>query len=259
MTGLTAPEPQIARVMRVAISRYWAIAVVIVGWQLWVTLACVNVIVMPKPLGVLGDVVGSPLLYLQNGAETIILAAVGLALGMAFGTLLAVIAWTSRVASGIVASLGLVFSSVPVVTLIPVLARLFGYDIKTVVAIVVVISFLPAFVFTSAGLKVLPPGSDDPFKVLGSARLKRFIYLAAPSAVPSWMIALRLPAPPAVLSAMVAEYLMGMFGLGHLLRAAMADFDGNRAFGASLVATLVSVACFGFASLAERHVTERWR
>ena len=170
MTGLAAREPQTARVFRVAISRYWAVALVIVGWQLWVTLAGINVIVMPKPLDVLGDVVGSPILYLQNGAETIILAAVGLVLGMAFGTLIAVIAWTSRVASGIVAPLGLVFSSVPVVTLIPVLTRLFGYDIKTVVAIVVVISFLPAFVFTSAGLKALPQGSDDLFKVLGAAR-----------------------------------------------------------------------------------------
>ena len=81
-------------------------------------------------------------------------------------------------------------------------------------AIVVVISFLPAFVFMSAGLKALPEGSDDLFNVLVAGRLKRFIYLAAPSAVPSWMIALRLAAPPAVLSAMVAEFLMGTFGWG---------------------------------------------
>ena len=123
MTGLAAQGPQTARVFRVAISRYWALALLIVGWQLWVTLAGINVIVMPKPLDVLGDVVGSPILYLQTGAETIVLAAVGLVLGMAFGTLIAVIAWTSRVASGIVAPLGLVFSSVPVVTLIPVFSR----------------------------------------------------------------------------------------------------------------------------------------
>ena len=96
-------------------------------------------------------------------------------------TFIAVLAWTSRLASGIVAPLGLVFSSVPVVTLIPVLARLFGYDIKTVVAIVVVISFLPAFVFTAAGLKSLPPGSDDLFRVLGASRWRRFAHLVAPS------------------------------------------------------------------------------
>ena len=73
------------------------------------------------------------------------------------------------------------------------------------------------------------------------------------------MIALRLAAPPAVLSAMVAEFLMGAAGLGHMFRAAMANFDTNRAFGTSLVATVVSVICFSLASLAERRVNDKWR
>jgi ABC-type nitrate/sulfonate/bicarbonate transport system permease component len=253
------PWDRLLRLFNTAVSRYWGVALVLAGWQLWVTVSGVNVIVMPKPLDVLGDVVASPGVYLRNGAQTLILAAVGLVLGMALGTFIAVLAWTSRLASGIVAPLGLVFSSVPVVTLIPVLARLFGYDIKTVVAIVVVISFLPAFVFTAAGLKSLRPGSDDLFRVLGASRWRRFAHLVAPSAAPNWMIALRLAAPPAVLSAMVAEFLMGAAGLGHMFRAAMANFDTNRAFGTSLVATVVSVICFSLASLAERRVNDKWR
>lgn len=260
MMGLPAmPRNGLSRLFSTAMSRYWGVALVLLGWQLWITIAGVNVIVMPKPLDVLADVAASPAAYLQNGSETLILAAVGLALGMALGTFIAIIAWTSRLASGILAPLELVFSSVPVVTLIPVLARLFGYDIKTVVAIVVVISFLPAFVFTAAGLKSLPPGADDLLKVLGASRISQFIHLVAPAAVPNWMIALRLAAPPAILSAMVAEFLMGTAGLGHMFRAAMANFDNNRAFGTSLVATVVSVICFNLASLAERRVIDKWR
>lgn len=253
------PWDRLARLFKTVASRYWGVALVLVGWQLWVTISGVNVIVMPKPLDVVGDILAWPGLYLQNGVQTLILAAVGLTLGMALGTFIAVLAWTSRLASGIVAPLGLVFSSVPVVTLIPVLARLFGYDVKTVVAIVVVISFLPAFVFTEAGLKSLPPGSDDLFRVLGASRWRRFMHLVAPSAAPNWMIALRLAAPPAVLSAMVAEFLMGTAGLGYMFRASLANFDSNRAFGTSLVATVVSVVCFSLASLAERRVNDRWR
>jgi ABC-type nitrate/sulfonate/bicarbonate transport system permease component len=253
-----SPE-RFARLVKTAISRHWGIALALLGWQLWISISGVNVIVMPRPMDVLGDIIAWPDVYLKNGAQTLILAAVGLVLGMAVGTFFAILAWTSRLASGIVAPLGLVFSSVPVVTLIPVLARLFGYDIKTVIAIVVVISFLPAFVFTAAGLKALPPSSDDLFRVLGASRSRRFVYLVAPSAAPNWMIALRLAAPPAVLSAMVAEFLMGTAGLGHMFRVAMTNFDTNRAFGTSLVATIVSVVCFGLASLAERHVNDRWR
>jgi len=71
------------------------------------------------------------------------------------------------------------------VALIPVLARVFGYDVKTVRAIGVIICFFPAFVFTSAGLKVLPLGSDDLFKVLGASPVRRFAYFVAPRRFPA--------------------------------------------------------------------------
>lgn len=102
-------------------------------------------------------------------ASALLLAAFGLVIGMGLGTLIAVMAWTSRVMSGMLVPLSIIFPSIPVATLIPDLARVFGYDVKTVLAIVVIICFFPAFAFTSAGLKVLPPGSDDLFKVLGTS------------------------------------------------------------------------------------------
>jgi ABC-type nitrate/sulfonate/bicarbonate transport system permease component len=245
--------------LKTGLSRYWGVIGVLLLWQGWVTITGVNTIVMPQPLGVLRDLVTNPMVYIQNGGQTLFLAALGLILGMALGTLVAVLAWTSRVLSGILVPLGLIFSSVPVVALIPVLARLLGYDIKTVLAIVVIISFFPAFVFTAAGLRSLPPGSDDLFRVLGARAWPRFIHLVLPSAVPNWMIALRLAAPPAVLSAMVAEFLMGQSGLGYLFRAAATDFNTERAFGTSVVATVISVLCFSAALSAERRVNDRWK
>ncbi|MDE1996538.1 MAG: ABC transporter permease subunit, partial [Rhizobiaceae bacterium] len=162
-------DHRLVRGLRIAFSRYWGVMAVLLVWQGWVSITGVNAIVMPPPASVIADIFTSPGVYLQNGGQTLLLAALGLVIGMALGTLIAVIAWTSRVMSGILVPLSLIFSSVPVVTLIPVLARIFGYDVKTVLAIVVIISFFPAFVFTSAGLKALPPGSDDLFTVLGAS------------------------------------------------------------------------------------------
>lgn len=244
--------------LRRFLSKSWGIIGVLILWQGWVSLRGLNSIVMPRPYDVVADIVGNPGIYLSNSAQTMALAVVGLALGMFVGTCIAVLAWTSRFLSGILVPVGLIFSSVPVVAMIPILARLLGYDIRTVLAIVVVISFFPAFVFTSAGLRALPPGSDDLFKVIGASPWKRFIHLVAPSAAPSWMIALRLAAPPAVLSAMVAEFLMGTSGLGHLFSLSAAEFNMARAFGTSVVATAISVTCFTAATVAERKVNERW-
>jgi len=242
-----------------AVSRYWGVAGVLLAWQAWVTITGVNSIVIPHPINVVGDIVLNPGVYLANAGQTLLLAALGLLLGMALGTIVAIVAWSSRILSGILVPLGLIFSSVPVVALIPVLARLLGYDIRTVLGIVVIISFFPAFVFTAAGLKSLPPGSDDLFKVLGASAWTRFVHLVLPSAVPNWMIAVRLSAPPAVLSAMLAEFLMGSSGLGFLFRQSATEFATERAFGTSVIATVISVVCFTSAVAAEKFINDKWK
>jgi NitT/TauT family transport system permease protein len=243
---------------RKLVSQSWGIVLLIAAWQIWVIAMDFNQIVMPRPMGVLQDLVTQPGIYWQNARYTIGAALAGLALGMALGTSLAVLAWLSTLLEGLLTPLTVLFSSVPVVTLIPIIARLLGYDFGTVLAIVVIICFFPAFVFTTSGLRALPPGSGDLFKVLGARTASTLFRLALPAAVPNWMVALRIAAANAVLAAMVAEYLMGTAGLGYLFGETKADFNMERAFGATVVATVVSLVFFLAAMATERRVKERW-
>ncbi|AYM19969.1 ABC transporter permease [Agrobacterium tumefaciens] len=246
-------------ILKSGFNRYWGVVLILVLWQAWVTIGQLNSIVLPQPFNVLVDLVSNPGVYAVNGVQTLALAVVGLLLGMACGSLLAILCWFSRLATGMLVPLAMIFSSVPVVALIPIIARLLGYDIKTVLAIVVIVSFFPAFVFTSAGMRALPSGSIDLFEVLGASRWTRFRHLVLPAAVPNWMIAVRLAAPSAVLSAMLAEFLMGQAGLGYLFHQAAGDFDMERAFGTSVIATVVSVVTFTLSQRAERVINTRWK
>lgn len=243
---------------RRGIANLWGIVLLVVAWQLWVTIGAYNAIVVPRPLDVLNDLVTTPSAYIGPTAATILVSAVGLGLGMVLGAGLAVAAWTSRVLAGMLTPLGLVFSSVPVVCLIPVLARLFGYDERTVLAVVAVITFFPCFVFTAAGMRALPPMSGELFQSLGARRGTLLLRLALPAAVPQVMIALRITAAQSILAAMIAEFLMGTGGLGNLFAVSHTDFDMSRAFGASLVAMVLSTLVYAATAYAERHVHKRW-
>ena len=236
----------------------WGILLLIVAWQAWVVAMNFNSIVMPRPLGVLADLASAPGVYWHNALYTIAAAIIGLLLGMLLGTTLAVVAWLSAVLEGLLTPLTVLFSSVPVVTIIPIVARLLGYDFSTVLAIVVIICFFPAFVFTTSGLRALPSGSDDLFTVLGARTPARLLRLALPAALPNWTVALRVAAGHAVLGAMVAEYLMGTAGLGYLFAETKADFNMERAFGATVVAMAVSMLFFVAALAVERWVKQRW-
>src|SRR2546422_6099602 len=245
--------------LRALIRESWSIVLLVALWQIWVIVMGFNAIVMPRPLGVLQDLVAEPGIYWKNALYTVGAAIAGLLLGMALGTALAVLAWLSNLLEGLLTPLTVLFSSVPVVTLIPIIARLLGYDFSTVLAIVVIICFFPAFVFTTSGLGALPPGAADLFRVLGASTVATLLRLALPAAVPNWMVALRIASANAILAAMVAEYLMGTAGLGFLFGETKADFNMERAFGATAVATVVSLAFFAAALAAEGRVKETWR
>ncbi|MBV8538065.1 MAG: ABC transporter permease subunit [Alphaproteobacteria bacterium] len=239
-------------------SQLWGILLLFAGWQIWVAAGAYNAIVLPRPLDVLTDLVTEPAAYLEPTAATVVVAGLGLGLGVLLGTGLAIAAWTSRVLAGMLTPLGLVFSSVPVVCLIPVLARLFGYDERTVLAVVAVITFFPCLVFTAAGLRATPPMTAELFQSLGASRRKLLYHLALPAAIPQMMIALRVTAAQSILAAMVAEFLMGTGGLGNLFAVSHSDFQMSRAFGASLVAMALSTAVYAATASAERRVRQRW-
>jgi putative hydroxymethylpyrimidine transport system permease protein len=240
------------------ISRYWTVLALLVAWQLYSSLSGLNRIVVPGPVSVFGDVVANVGVYLPDLAWTLGMAGAGLAVGMALGTALAVAVWASRVVSGMMTPVALIMRSVPVVAMIPVLARVFGYGWSTVLVITSVVSFFPAFVLVGARLREAPPATSDLMVVLGASRLTLLRRLLLPHAVPGLLVAFRLTASTAVLGAMLAEYLMGGRGLGTLFARSVSFYEVDRAWGTALVATVVSVASFVAARAVERWGTARF-
>lgn len=245
--------------MKQFLSRWWGACLLLAAWYAWVRVNGVNQIVMPRPAAVLNDLAIHPVIYTVATLRTASVAFLGLVIGMAFGGSVAILARISPALQGLLTSMATMFASIPVVTIIPILARLFGYHTTTLVVIVALICFLPAFVYTSSGLRSVPPGSLDLFTVCGAGPQATMLLLNIPAALPYGMIALRLAAPVAILASLTAEYLMQTGGLGALIRTTASEFRSERTFGCALIATALSVCCFLAAQKAERAVARRWQ
>jgi ABC-type nitrate/sulfonate/bicarbonate transport system permease component len=120
-------------------------------------------------------------------------------------------------------------------------------------------TFFPSFVYVSAGLRQLPPMSNELFTVLAASRGHRLLYLAVPAAMPNLAIALRIGAAYSILVTVVAEYLMQTGGLGNMFALTSQEFETEHALGASLVAMALSVALYAISSKAEEHLRDRYR
>lgn len=245
--------------IRRAWSQNWALLLLFAAWQGWVMGHDYNSIVIVTPAVVVRDIVLHPSSYAAPALWTLGFAISGLAGGILFGLLLAVCCWRSPLFSGMIRPSALLLSSTPVVCLIPLLARIFGYHSKTEFITVVIMTFFPCFVYASSGLEKLPPMAGDLFTVLAARTSDRLRYLALPAAVPNLAIAMRVGAAYSVLVTVVAEYLMQTGGLGNMFALTSQAFQTGRALGASLVAMALSIALYSAASALETRVQAWFR
>lgn len=237
----------------------WPAVLLLLLWQVWVSAAGYNSIVLVPPSAVLSDLLRFPRAYLLPALHTLAFALGGLALGMAGGLLLALAAWLSELLAGITTPFALLLSSTPVVCLIPVIARLFGYESRTELAAIAIMTFFPSFVYCTTGFQQLPAMSRDVLQVLHASRWQNFRLLALPAALPAIAAALRVGATYSVLVALLAEYLMQTGGLGTLFAITMQQLHLARALGASVLAMALSVALFEATRAIEQRVSAFYR
>lgn len=244
-------------IRRVA-SQSWGVLLLLAAWESYVKAMHYNSIVIVTPVAVVRDMVRHPVVYALPALWTLGFSLAGLAGGLAIGLALAVLAWSSRIFAGMMSPLAILLSSTPVVCLIPLMARIFGYETRTELVIVVVLTFFPAFVFTLSGMEKLPPMSSELFSIFAAGKWKRLRLLALPAAAPSVAAALRVCAAYSVLVTVVAEYLMQTGGLGNMFALMSQEFQTERAFGASLMAMALSSALYSAASAVEVCVQARY-
>ena len=134
----------------------WPILLLLLLWQLWVSTAGYSSIVLVSPGAVFSDLLRFPGAYLLPALHTLAFALGGLAIGIVCGLMLAMAAWFSEFLAGVTTPFALILSSTPVVCLIPIVARLFGYEGRTELIAVAVMTFFPSFVLC-AGRSFRPP------------------------------------------------------------------------------------------------------
>ena len=228
----------------------------LVVWQGYVASTGISALLVPSPADVLDAVSADPGGLAGDALATLRLAATGLVIGTAIGAVLAIVAWWSPLLRGLLTPFVLVAHSVPTLALLPVVAGLFGYNDRSLVAITVLISFFPGFVFTDAGLRAAP--ASDLMQALGAGRARQFAVVTLPASLPHVAVALRISAGLCVIAAVVAQFMLGRDGLGLRFSLANARTDIALAWGVALVIVVLSMAAFAMAMRAERLVHRRF-
>jgi NitT/TauT family transport system permease protein len=141
--------------------------------------------------------------------------------------------------------------AIPALALAPLLVPWLGFGLPPVVALCALIVFFPMIVNTTLGLRSLDRDVLDAARVEGAGRWALLRHIELPLALPSILAGVRTSLTLSVTGAVVGEFVSGNQGLGQLLISA-ASFNAPLEFATLITLSMLAVALYGLARLAER-------
>lgn len=230
------------------------VGVVVLGWQVAVSLTEVRPQVLPSPLRVLqqGWIYRADLW--ANTVPTLVETAVGFAVSLTVGWVLAIamdfVPWLRRALIPLLVT----SQTLPIVAIAPLMIIWFGFGLLPKVLVIALVTFFPVTVGLVEGFAAADRSATDLLRSMGASRLQQFRYLRLPGALPRFFTALRIGIAYAVTGAIFAEYVGATSGLGIFMSVQKNSFRTDLVLAAVVVTALLSVLLYALTYLVERAV-----
>ncbi len=231
---------------------------ILLAWQVIVDGGVVPRFMLPSPTDVIAALAEDWPLIWSHAATTLTEAALGLAIGVALGFVIAVLMDTFEAFFLAMQPLITISQTVPTVAIAPLLVLWLGYGIVPKVVLIVLTTFFPVAVSLVSGFRSVDADVVDLMRTMRASRRQLFWYAKLPAALDQLFSGLRISATYAIVSAVIAEWLGGMSGLGVYMTRVRKSFAYDRMFAAILVVSALSLALIAFVSLIER-VSMPWK
>lgn len=231
---------------------------ILLAWQVIVDGGVVPRFMLPSPTDVIAALVDDWPLIWSHAVTTLTEAALGLAIGVALGFVIAVLMDTFEAFFLAMQPLITISQTVPTVAIAPLLVLWLGYGIVPKVVLIVLTTFFPVAVSLVSGFRSVDTDVVDLMRTMRASRLQLFWYAKLPAALDQLFSGLRISATYAIVSAVIAEWLGGMSGLGVYMTRVRKSFAYDRMFAAILVVSALSLVLIAFVSLIER-VSMPWK
>jgi sulfonate transport system permease protein len=230
---------------------------------LWV-LGSATGLLDPRTLSEPWTVVTTALGLVENGRlqESLLTsgmrAALGLALGVLVGSVLAVLSGLSRIGESLVDGPIQVKRSIPTLALIPLLILWMGIGEPMKVITIALAVFVPVYIHTHNGLRSIEGRYAELAETLGVSRGEFVRHVVLPGAMPGFLLGMRFAVNSSLLALVVVEQINATSGIGHMITLASSYGQTDVIVVGLVVYALLGVLADGAVRLIERKALS-WR
>lgn len=232
-----------------------AVAILLIGWELWVRLTHQPRYIMVPFSDVISACWDGRGQLLHHTWVTTVESVYGFVLAAAIGIPLAFGIVSLRPVQKGIFPLIVVYHVIPTIAIAPLLSTWFGFGMTPKLLIVANFAFFPIMLNTIIGLRSTQPLQVQLFRVTGANTWQTFWKLRMPNALPQIFVGLKIASTLAVIGAVVAEYVSASAGLGYYVLLANGNLDTKSLMTGVVYLSILGSLFFGAMQLVERLAT----
>jgi len=185
-----------------------------------------------------------------------------LAAAIIVGGLLAILFAQSRVLELSLFPYAVILQVTPIVAIAPLIIIWVNDVFLSLLVCAWIVAFFPIVANTTLGLNSADRNLVDLFRLYGASRWQLLRYLRLPSALPYFLVGVRISGGLALIGAVVAEFVAGTggteTGLASRILEAGYRLEIARLFAALLLLSLTGIAIFALLSWVSRLLLAHW-
>jgi len=217
---------------------------------------------LPGPMLVAEAFMADIDMVIEGARITLQEAFTGFILAIVIGITVATIMSLSKILERSLYPYAILLQTVPVVAVAPLIVLWFGFEMRSVIIISLIISLFPIINNTLLGLKSTSINLVELFEMHNASKFVSFFKLRFPAAIPNIIAGMRISAGLSVIGAIVGEFIIGSGsmggGLGVQIIYAQAELETALVMALILTATLLGFAFFSVVSGIGYYLMHKW-
>lgn len=207
---------------------------------------------LPSPQSVGQALLQQHALLMHHALYTLGEIALALLLGGGAGVALAILMSASPLLRRLLFPLVAASQTIPVFALAPLLVLWLGFGVASKVVVAALIIFFPLCLSLFDGLCRTPPGWLELAQTMNRSRLRQFLHVRWPAALPHFFSGLQMAAILAPVGVVIGEWVGASEGLGYLMMHASARLETPLSFAALALLMLLALLLSGGVALLRR-------
>ncbi|WP_282852114.1 ABC transporter permease [Gulosibacter sediminis] len=228
------------------------LVIAFIAWWIVTEAGLVAPYILPSPADTLAAFTDNAAYMWQHTWVTTTETLIGFALSVIFGVLVAVAMVYSRTLERTFYPLILFAQVIPKIAIAPLFIVWMGFGPEPKILVAVLMAFFPIVISGISGLRTIDPEILELTSTMGASRLKTFVKVRFPAALPELLSGMKVAATLAVTGAVVGEFVGANEGLGYVILQANGNVDTAMLFAALFIMSLLGILLFAVIIVAER-------